>query len=182
MTIEPTNNQQDSTPTSQKTWGSMIGEIVLLMSQTPGHKQLQLQDLEWLLMPAIILGQYKLFRDSSPQGQPPEVAPACSGRPVGAALWGYLDEAAEKRLKTVGKLQPQDWGNNAKLDQAKGLVRQPGGTLWLIEVIAPFHTDENKQRDQMLGDLMQTAFKGQLFKLMHVNPESKKREELVLGG
>ena len=41
MTIEPTNNQQDSTPASQKTWGSMIGEIVWLMSQTPGHKQLQ---------------------------------------------------------------------------------------------------------------------------------------------
>lgn len=175
MTEENTTNTDNNSSAAQKTWGSMIGEIVWLMSQTPGHKQLQLQDLEWLLMPAIILGQYKLFRDT-----PPEGAPAGSGRPVGAALWGYLDEAAEKRLKTVGKLQPQDWGNNAKLDEAQGLVRQPGGTLWLIEVIAPFHTDENKQRDQMIGDLMQSAFKGQPFKLMHVNPETKKREELVL--
>ena len=77
-----------------KTMGSMIGEIVWLMSQSPVHKHLSLADLEWILMPPVILGQYKLFRD----GQ----------KPVGAALWGYLSVEAEEKLKTVGRLAPAD--------------------------------------------------------------------------
>lgn len=151
-----------------KTLGSMIGEIVWLMSQSPIHKHLSLADLEWALMPPVILGQYKLFRDGK--------------KPVGAALWGYLSPEAEEKLKDVGRLAPQDWGNNARLDQEQGLVPTPGGTLWLVELIAPFHSEANKHREQMLADLMQSALKDKPFKLMHVNPETGRREEIVLGG
>jgi hemolysin-activating ACP:hemolysin acyltransferase len=118
-------------------------------------------------MPPIILGQYKLFRDSNK-------------KPVGAALWGYLSEDAEKRLKVAGKIAPQDWGNNAQLDQDRGLVANEGGTLWLVELITPFHTKENKHREQMIADLMQTAFKDKSVKMMHINPETNRREEITI--
>lgn len=150
-----------------RTLGSMIGEIVWLMSQSPTHKHLSLADLEWALMPPIVLNQYKLFRDGK--------------RPVGAALWAYLSPEAEQRLKVAGRLAPNDWGNNAQFDQSQGLVSTPGGTLWLIELVAPFHNETNRQREQMLTDLMSSAFKGKLFKLMHINPETGRREELSLG-
>lgn len=153
---------------SNKTIGSMMGEIVWLMSQSSVHKHLSLADLEWILMPPIILEQYKLFRDAEQ-------------KPVGAALWGYLNDEAEQKLKTVGRIAPQDWGNNARMDQHKGLVRTEGGILWLVELITPFHNEANKQREQMLADLMGTAFKDKKFKLMHVNPKTGMREELVLG-
>jgi cytolysin-activating lysine-acyltransferase len=150
-----------------KTLGSMIGEIVWLMSQSPIHKYLSLVDLEWALMPPVILNQYKLFRDGK--------------KPVGAALWGYLSAEAEEKLKTVGRLAPQDWGNNARLDADEGLVPTPGGTLWLVELIAPFHNEANKHREQMLADLVQTILKGKPFRMMHVSPESGHREELIIG-
>lgn len=154
---------------SNKTIASMMGEIVWLMSQSEVHKHLSLADLEWLLMPPIILGQYKLFRDKNQ-------------KPMGAALWGYLDESAEKKLKTIGKLAPQDWGNNAALNEEKGLVQNQDGTLWLVELIAPFHTEENKHREQVLADLLATTQKGKQLKMMHVNPKTGKRESVTVGG
>lgn len=159
----------DSTsPSFQRTIGSMMGEIVWLMTQSPIHRKLSLADLEWLVMPPIVLGQYKLFRDENQ-------------KPIGVALWGYLNEQAEKKLKKVGKLAPQDWGNNAALDAAAGLVRREGGTLWLIELIAPFHTDDNQHRQRMIADVTGTSLKGQHIKLLHLSPESGKREEIIVG-
>ncbi len=64
---------QNPTGSQPKTLGSMIGELAL-------------KELEWLLMPTVVLGQYKIFKTS---------------------------KAAEVKFK------------------AKGLIKQPGGTLWL---------------------------------------------------
>ena len=164
------SNQANETYDEQepiKSIGSMMGEIVWLMTQSPVHKHLSLADLEWALMPAIILGQYKIYREGK--------------KPMAAALWGYLDEKAEERLKAAGRLAPQDWGNNAQLSEEDGLVRQDGGTLWLIELITPFHNDTNKHREQIVLDLTKTALKGQKFKMMHINPATGKREELNIG-
>ncbi len=152
---------------ANKTIGSMMGEIVWLMSQSPAHKHLSLGDLEWLLMPPIILGQYKLFREND--------------KPVGAVLWGYLSDDAATRLKAAGRLAPQDWGNNAQVDPEKGLIAQEGGTLWLVEMIAPFHNEKNKHREQMLADIMQDQFKGKKFKTIRINPQTGQKEEITLG-
>jgi len=151
-----------------KTIGSMMGEAVWLMSQSQEHKYLALADLEWLLMPPIIFGQYKLFRNADK-------------KPMGVALWGYLSEEAEKKLKAAGRLAPQDWGNNACLDTQKGLIPNEGGTLWLVELIAPFHDEKNKHREQILSDLLATVLKGKSIKMMHMNPKTGKREVVVLG-
>ncbi len=170
MKLNPQHNQYESIDedVGSRTIGSMMGEVVWLMTQSQAHKFLSLADLEWLLMPPIILGQYKLFRDANK-------------KPMGAALWGYLNEEAEQKLKTVGRLAPQDWGNKANLDQQKGLIANEGGTLWLVELVAPFHSDKNKHREQMLADLMGTALKNKPLKMMHVNPETGQREEITLG-
>lgn len=153
---------------ANKTLGSMIGEMVWLMSQSPIYRELKLKDLEWLLMPPVVLGQYKLFKNDQ-------------GTPIGAALWAYLSPQAEQTFKAKGKLQPEDWGNDAQLDQTKGLIRQEGGTLWLIELVAPFHTAENKHRELMIQDLMSSALKGQQLKMIHINPANQKREVLSFG-
>ena len=126
---------QDAT----KTIGSYIGEFVWLLGQSPAHKRLSISDLEWLLYPPIILDQYKIYRDDNK-------------KPVAFALWGYLSQDAEKRLIEDGKLEPQDWGNDAVLDQVKGLIRNEGGQMWLVDILAPFHTAENQHRDQVVLD------------------------------
>jgi cytolysin-activating lysine-acyltransferase len=144
-----------------------LGELVWLMSQSPIHKLLTLADLEWLIMPPLLLSQYKIYYGEK--------------HPIGAVLWGYLSEDAEQRLKTTGRLTPEDWGNNATMSMEKGLVATPGGTLWVVEMFVPFNTPENKHREFILGDLMENTLKGRSFKLIHLNPTTNKVEEITLG-
>ncbi len=159
-------NKQSQTISSH-TMGSAIGEIVWLLSQSPLHSKLQIGDLQWLVYPPVVLQQFKIFRDAAQ-------------KPIGVVFWGYLNEQSEAKLRNLGKLAPEDWGNNAKIDAEKGLLVQEGGQLWLVEMVIPFHTDENKHQQQVLADLINTNFKKKSFKLMQLNPATRKREEICV--
>jgi cytolysin-activating lysine-acyltransferase len=115
----------------------MFGEMAWLLTQSPTHKHYTLADLEWMVMPALLLQQYRVFRD----GQ----------RPVGLALWAFLSEEAEARL-AGGKthIRPDEW--------------KSGDRCWLIDLVAPFSTAENQMAGRMVTDLSQTALKGREFK------------------
>lgn len=155
--------KQEASNQPVKTVSSVIGDVVWLMGQSQGHKYLTLSDLEWMLMPPVLLGQYKIYRDDSQ-------------RPVGVALWAYLSEEAETKLQQGGKIAPMDWGNGSDITDQDELTKKAGGTLWLIELVAPFTNEANKQKEKMLGDLVNTNFKETPFKMMRINPETGKRE------
>ena len=93
-----------------ETMGGVFGEAVALLVASPKHRGLFISDLEWVLMPAITLGQFRVFRKDGRQ-------------PVGVALWGHLDAEAEARLEETGKVRPADW--------------KSGDRLWLVELISP---------------------------------------------
>lgn len=152
-----------------RTMGNMLGEIVWLMTQSNGHKHFALSDLEWMVMPALLLEQYRIFRNGA--------------QPLGVALWAYLTPEAEEKLKSGGgRLRPDEWALDMKLDPQKGATRTPGGELWLVDLIAPFHTPDNKMADKMLADLVQGPFKGKKFKFHHTDPKSGERKVMELGG
>ncbi len=92
------------------TIGGVFGEAVALLVASPKHRDLSISDLEWILIPAIALKQFRIFRKEGRQ-------------PVGVALWGYLDAESEVRLEKTGKLRPADW--------------KSGDRLWLVELISP---------------------------------------------
>jgi cytolysin-activating lysine-acyltransferase len=100
----------DAAPAPLPTVASALGEIVWLFSTSPAHRYLFLADLEWMVMPPILLGQFRLFRALE--------------RPAGLALWAYLSDEVEARLNAgIGKLKPEEWNC--------------GPHLWLVELIAP---------------------------------------------
>lgn len=90
-----------------------IGYVTWLCSQSQGHKQLFIQDLEWRMFPPIILGQYKLRMDGK-----------VGGLPTAYASWAFLSEEAESNYRSAHKLRPGDW--------------RTGDRLWLVDCIAPF--------------------------------------------
>ena len=97
-----------------------------LFSQSPKHKNFFVSDLEWLVMTPIMLRQFRVF-----------YAP---DRPIGVALWGYVNEAVEERLKTgQARMAPADW--------------KSGETLWLVDIVAPFGG-----HDAMIKDLKEKVF------------------------
>jgi cytolysin-activating lysine-acyltransferase len=149
-----TPNQAERLPDSAPhTVSHMFGEIVWLMSQSPQHKHFSIADLEWMVMPPLLLKQYRLFHNE--------------GRPIGAALWAFLSEEAEAKLSmSPPRLRPEEW--------------KSGDRCWLVDLIAPGATMENKLAGILLADLRETALKGLSFRFHQVSPAGV-REVVTIG-
>lgn len=94
---------------------AVFGQVVWLLMNIPLCRHLFLTDLEWMVLPPIMLSQYRLFRDGN--------------RVVAFAAWAYLSEAAEARLQEPNaRLAPSDW--------------RSGDRLWLVNLFAPFGHQE----------------------------------------
>lgn len=156
-------------PKRDVTMGRMLGDIVFVLSQSPMHKHFSLADLEWMIMPALILGQYRIFRDGE--------------KPVGVALWAYLSEESEKKLESgVGRLRPDEWKAGSHVDKEKGIAGGEGGSLWIVDLICPFSTEENKLLQKCLGDLVATVFKGKTVKFHQTDVKTRERKVVELKG
>jgi cytolysin-activating lysine-acyltransferase len=130
----------------------VLGEITWLLSQSPLHRALPIEALEWLVMPALIVRQFYIFRDGD--------------RPVGVALWAQCGPAAERKLQG-GMIEPE---NRLALEEWTS-----GEALWLVDLVAPFATDANRQREIMMADLICGPMLGKAFKFHQLDPESGRR-------
>ena len=102
---------REPTAPPPKTVAQVLGEIAWLMTQSPRHKAIPLGDLEWLLMPAILLRQFRIFYKGE--------------QPVGVALWALVDKLAAKRLDAGDKrLTAVEW--------------KSGTTMRIVDIVAPF--------------------------------------------
>jgi cytolysin-activating lysine-acyltransferase len=151
MADNPAQKPPSNTP--PHTVSHMLGEIVWLMTQSPQHKHFALADLEWMVMPALPLNQYRVFHDKN--------------WPIGAAFWAFLSEEAEKKLAESPKsLSPADW--------------KSGDRCWLVDIVAPFATPENRHVAAALTDLQRTVLKGVEFKFFRLDPATGVKEVLTL--
>lgn len=98
------------------TVSDIFGQITWLMTQSKGHRNFFVSDLEWMAMPPLLLRQFRIFPGKD--------------QPLGVALWAQLsDEAAARLASGSNRLGPNDWNS--------------GPNLWLVELIAPFgHQDK----------------------------------------
>jgi cytolysin-activating lysine-acyltransferase len=133
----------------------VLGEIVWLMSSSPIHKQFFISDLEWMVMPPIILQQFRMYYQNA--------APAEGGqRPIGVVLWARVSEEVEQTLERgTTRMRPQDW--------------KSGDRLWVVEVIAPFGG-----QDAMVADLKGKVFPGETLKVLAL-VDGKKVVRVVAG-
>jgi cytolysin-activating lysine-acyltransferase len=110
-----------------KTVATLFGEIVWLFSQSPKHKNFFVSDLEWLVMTPILLKQFRVFY--------------AQDRPIGVALWAYVNDEVEQRLMAGNaRMAPGDWKSGEK--------------LWLADIVAPFGG-----HDAMIKDLKEHVFR-----------------------
>ena len=113
-----------SAPASEpppKTVSQVLGEITWLMTQSPRHKSIPLGDLEWLVMPAVLLKQFRMFYKGE--------------QPVGVAVWALVDDLVAKRIDGGEKrLTAVEW--------------KSGPHMRIIELVAPFG-GEAEMREQV---------------------------------
>ena len=108
-------------PGNNKTISHMLGEITWLLSQSKVHKNLFISDLEWMVMPAILLEQFRIFYGPD--------------SPAAVAIFARVSEETDERLRTGGqsKLRADEWKN--------------GDIQWLIELITPLGGQEEVLQD-----------------------------------
>jgi cytolysin-activating lysine-acyltransferase len=104
-----------------KTVSQLLGEITWLMTQSPRHKSIPLGDLEWLVMPAVLLKQFRMFYKGE--------------QPVGVAVWALVDDLVAKRIDAGEKrLTVVEW--------------KSGANMRILDVVAPFGA-EAEMREQV---------------------------------
>ena len=125
-------------------------------------------------MPAIVFEQFRVFRFGPlPGSENLDVAAfaklgltkeGLQTMPLGVAIWARLSEAAEAKLERGERLNAEDW--------------RSGDRVWLVELISPFATPENKLLEAMLLDLMQGPFKHTPFNLHRTDPKTGRRDKV----
>jgi cytolysin-activating lysine-acyltransferase len=107
-----------------KTVSQVLGEITWLMTQSPRHKAIALGDLEWLVMPVILLQQFRIFYKGE--------------QPVGVALWALVDDIVAKRIDAGDKrLTAAEW--------------KSGTMMRIVDVVAPFGGEAEMRGQINLG-------------------------------
>jgi cytolysin-activating lysine-acyltransferase len=88
----------------------LLGPIAWLYMNSPQHRNQFIADLEWRVMPALVLDQAKLYMREETV--------------LGYASWAFLSPEAAERYRATGRLAPGDW--------------KSGPEAWLIDLVAPF--------------------------------------------
>lgn len=89
----------------------VLGAVCWLMMQQPGARHTLLSELDWRVMPALVIEQAKLYmRDTAP---------------IAFVSWAELSDAVGKRyLEGPHHLTAADW--------------KSGDQIWIIDMLTPF--------------------------------------------
>lgn len=135
---------------ASKRMSAAFGDIVLLMSQSPGEQHYSLRDLDWLVAPAIRCGQFALAEAQSKENG--------MVTPVAAVLWGLVSADVDQRLTNQDtgpiRLTPPEWHS--------------GDIPWIFYAIG----DPNIL-GTLLDQLSKAAFKGRAPKMRVLGPDGK---------
>ncbi len=121
-----------------------------LLIRAPGEKHRALSDLEWMVIPAVMTGQFAVADAQS----------KTSGTvmPVGAVLWAFVSPEIDKMLtETAGadiRLKPQDW--------------RSGDIPWVVMAIG-----DPKVLGGLLQNLAKSVFKDRPAKMRAKGPDGK---------
>lgn len=120
----------------------LLGQVVSLLGQSAAHRHLFVGDLEWLVLPALLNRQARVWRRETERGAVPVVY----------ASWALVNAEVEARLmQGQNRLKPNEW--------------KSGDIPWLIDLVAPYGGGENA-----LKELADQVFPGQALKAMVPSP------------
>jgi cytolysin-activating lysine-acyltransferase len=98
----------------------ILGPVTWLMTQQSATRHVFLADMEWRIMPALILDQAKLYMKDD--------------MPIAFISWAYLSKSVSDRYQqSPHQLAPADW--------------KSGEQIWIVDLIAPFGGGEEVLKD-----------------------------------
>jgi cytolysin-activating lysine-acyltransferase len=156
--------------------GQSFAQVVAVLMRDRNFRQMRLADLEWLVLPPLIAGQFRLAQMPAPQRGPAGSSQAGTqggtlasdhkgdrGKdggmlvPVGVALWARVSSAIDKQLSEnldkVVRLGSGDWAS--------------GEHVWLMAV-----GGDRRIVPKLLDQLAKDEFKGQRVKMRVRGPDN----------
>lgn len=135
---------------ASKLVSASFGEIVSVLMRSEHYKHYTLQDLEWLVVPAVLSNQF-LLAEARAKGNG-------FTAPVGVVMWASVSPEVDQRLTAniaqPMRLKPEDW--------------RSGDILWLVDAVGPA-----KLIGSMLQQLHGKVFKGRQVKLRAQGQDGK---------
>lgn len=135
---------------ASKLVSASFGEIVSVLMRSEHYRSYTLQDLEWLVVPAVLSNQF-LLAEARAKGNG-------FTAPVGVVLWAQVSPEVDQRLTASVaqpiRLKPEDW--------------RSGNIPWLVDAVGP-----PKLIGGMLQQLHTKVFKGQSVKVRTQGPDGK---------
>lgn len=96
-----------------------LGAMTWLMAQSPYHRQWNAHDVHTELLPPIVLGQYRLYRDTT-------------GTPIGFATWAHISDDVLAALQERRRpLVFDDW-NSGATNLINDFVAPWGHGPWIV--------------------------------------------------
>ena len=141
----------------QARFAQSFAQIVAVLMRDANFRNMRLADLEWLVLPPVMAGQFRLAQVPSPRGR-------TQGKkggvlvPVAVALWARvsasIDKALSENLDEPVRLKAGDWAS--------------GDNVWLMAVAG-----DQRAVPKFLEQLAETEFKGQRVKMRLRGPDNK---------
>jgi hemolysin-activating ACP:hemolysin acyltransferase len=127
---------------------NFAGAVSLFM-RSPAHRHYTLADLEWCLIPALVLNQFMAAEARLPNGQ---------AMPTAIVLWARVSAEIDARLSAAPRypirLHPNEW--------------QSGDVIWIIDALG-----EPKAVQQCIEALTKTAFQGKQLKMLSAGANAR---------
>jgi cytolysin-activating lysine-acyltransferase len=149
--------------TPQSPMGQSFAQIVAVLMRDANYKNLRIADLEHLVLPPLMAGQFKLAHGT----RHVDASKAQQGSlafPVGVALWArvspHIDKGLSETLDRQVWLRPAEWTS--------------GDSVWLMAVAGYPRT-----LPEFLKQLGLTQFKGQHVKMRTSAPDGKVTVQLL---
>lgn len=127
---------------ASKMLSARFGEIVSLLMRTPNYKHYTLADMEWMVVPPLLLNQV-VVAEANMKEQGISV-------PVGMAVWASVSDEVDAKLSgqldRAVRLRPDEW--------------RSGEHLWLIDVVGPPQVVKG-----LMDQLSENVFGGKAYKV-----------------
>ena len=142
---------------------SSFAQIVAVLMRDRNFRTLTIAELEWLVLPPIMVGQFALAHApmgrSAPKGEKSKAQTnGAAFVPVAVALWARvspgIDKALSESLEKPIKLQAADWSS--------------GDSLWLLAL-----TGDQRSFPKFLAELGMKDFRGRQVKMRKRTSEGK---------
>jgi hemolysin-activating ACP:hemolysin acyltransferase len=131
-------------------------QVVGVLMRSPHYKEFTLGDLEWLVVPPLLAGQYRIG----------EIKPNDQGAslPVAVVLWACVSADVDKRLTEADtlsiRLQPDEWTS--------------GDIVWLVHAAG-----ETRFVRHVVKELRETTLKGRELKVFGRDQDGKPKIHLL---